>query len=211
MYRFVSVLLMSISALLFNCNPVPYGFSTSNLYSRTNFSGKELFEKSISICPLLKDSSFNTVHFLRSDSSFEVLRAVRKDLQFISIRKVEESFLNKLHNDSLLLFYKLLFYGDIAKLQTHDSLWNAINSDYYMVMRMVNASSVKTFNNSVRKRMQIEAELWDCRNQEVVYRTSIKGICLSGAISDGQFVMEALKKALLELPELLPSYGKESW
>lgn len=207
-----SVLLaMSISSLLLYCSPRQCGFSVNHLYSRDKFSGSDLYEKSIGICPLLRDTGYDTVQLLNSDTSFEELKKVRTDLHFASVSEMEKHFLKKWDQDSLQLFYNLLFRGEIAVLQTRDSIWNAIKSDYYLVMRMANASTVKTFNNTVSKRLHLEAELWDCRDQEVLWRTRVKGICVNSKTPDRQFLLEAIKSACSQLPATLPSYGNQPW
>jgi len=208
LYRSV---LLSISTVLLHlyCSPSPYGFSVNHLYSREKFSGSDLHERSIGICLLLKDTAYDTVQFLRSKNHFEELRKVRSDLQFISADEIESHFLNKWNMDSLHQFYTLLFRGEIASLQTRDSLWKGIKSDYYLVMRLRNASTVITLNNNVRKRVSVEAELWDCKEQEVLWRIAVRGICIRGKIPDSQFLLEAVKNACKKLPAPIPSYSKQ--
>lgn len=209
-YLYRSVLL-SITFILLHlyCSPSPYGFSVNQLYSRDKFSGSDLHERSIGICPLLRDTVYDTLQFLRSQNHLEELRKVRSDLQFISVDEIEKHFLNKWSMDSLQAFFTLLYRGKVASVQTRDSLWNGIKSDYYLVMRLKNASTVKTVNNAVRKRVSIEAELWDCKYQEVLWRTEVRGVCDRGKIPDSQFLLEAAKKACEKLPSLLPSYGDQ--
>ncbi len=209
-YLYRSVLL-SILIILMHlcCSPSPYGFSVNHLYSREKFSSSELYERSIGICHLLRDTCYDTLQFLRSKSHFEELKKVRSDLQFISADEIERHFLNKWSMDSLQQFFTLLFKGQIATLQTRDSLWSGIKSDYYLVMRLRDASTVKTFNNAVRKRVSVEAELWDCKDQEVLWRIIVRGICVRGKIPDRQFLLEAVKNVFEKLPKPLPSYGNQ--
>ena len=149
-----------------------YGFSVNQLYSREKFSGSDLYERSIGICPLLRDTGYDTMQFLRSKSHFEELRKVRSDLHFISADEIESHFLDKWSTDSLHQFFTLLFRGEVASLQTRDSLWSGIKSDYYLVMRHRDASTVKKLNNEIRKRVNMEAELWDCKDQECLENCS---------------------------------------
>jgi hypothetical protein len=209
-YLYRSVLL-SISVILLHlyCSPSPYGFSVNQLYCREKFSGSDLYGRSIGICPLLRDTAYDTLQFLRSQNQFEELKKNRSDLQLISADEIEKNFLNKWGMDSLQEFFNLLFRGKIASLQTRDSLWSGVKSDYYLVMRLKDASTVKTFNNAVRKRVSLEAELWDCKDQEVLWRTEVKGICISGKIPDSRFLMEAVKNVCEKLPAPLPSYGNQ--
>lgn len=198
-------------SLLFCCSPQSCAFSSNILYSREKFSGADLYEKTIGICPLLRDTLKDTIRFLFSEDHFEELKKNRTDLHFISAGEMEKKFLNRWEMDSLQLFFRLLFRGEIAALQTRDSIWSGLTSDYYMVIRMANASSVKTFNNTIRKRLHLEAELWDCKDHEVLWRTSVKGVCVDSKNPEGRFVMDAVKKAYSELPALLPSYGNQAW
>lgn len=194
------------------CNPLPIGFTSKHLYTRNNFDGSELNEKSIGICPLLGKDLHDSVRFLSSDSQFLVLKNTRPDLYLISVKETEKQFLNILSHDSLMYFYNKLQQSGIISLQTDNVLWDAIKTDYYLVIRMINASSITTFNKNVRKRLNLEAELWNCKEREVVWRTGMRGIGLSKDISDKYFIMEAIKKLLLEIPVLLPSNnGGDSW
>ena len=204
-------ILLSIAIMLLHlyCSPSPYGFSVNQLYSREKFSGSDLYERSIGICPLLRDTGYDTLQFLRSKSHFEELRKVRSDLHFISADEIESHFLDKWSTDSLHQFFTLLFRGEVASLQTRDSLWSGIKSDYYLVMRLRDASTVKKLNNEIRKRVNMEAELWDCKDQEVLWRTAVRGICIKDKIPDRQFLLETVKNACLNLPVPIPSYGNQ--
>lgn len=203
--------LLSIAIMLLHlyCSPSPYGFSVNQLYSREKFRGSDLYERSIGICPLLRDTGYDTMQFLRSKSHFEELRKVRSDLHFISADEIESHFLDKWSTDSLHQFFTLLFRGEVASLQTRDSLWSGIKSDYYLVMRLRDASTVKKLNNEIRKRVNMEAELWDCKDQEVLWRTAVRGICIKDKIPDRQFLLETVKNACLNLPVPIPSYGNQ--
>jgi hypothetical protein len=208
-YLFRSVLLfISVILLHLYCSPSPYGFSVDLLYSREKFSGSDLYERSIGICPILRDTGYYTSQFLRLEGYLEELKKMRSDLQFIPADEIERHFLNKWGMDSLKEFFNLLFKGEIASLQTRDSLWSGIKSEYYLVMRLRNASTVRTFNNVTRKRVSVEAELWNCKDQEVLWRTMVRGIC-NNNVPDSKFLLEAVKHACEKLPSLLPSYGHQ--
>lgn len=209
--RKVTLLMVILVSVLLHCSHPPYGFTANNLYSREKFTGVDLNGRLIGVGPILKKSGHDTVQFLSSDSQYQTLRKFRKDLKLVSTRQIEENFLKKWDRDSLNFLYNKLFENEVVVLQNRDSLWDAVTCNFFMVIRMRSGSSVKTFENKISKRLHFEAELWDCRNRETVWRTSILGINHSKKIPDSQFMMEAVRKAYGELPIPLPSNNEEHW
>jgi hypothetical protein len=211
MYNKFSSIPVLLLLCLIKCSPVPYGFTVDLLHSQDRFSGKALNGRTIGIGPLLTGKSVDSTTLLTSPEHFKLLQKLRTDLKLVPAQDILNRFIKQQGIDSLKFFLDNLFNQNILTMQTRDSLWSALASDYYMVMRMVRASNVKTFNRSTRKRLHLEAELWKCNSMEVVWRVSVHGICVSGEIPDSRFVMEAVKKAYLKLPATLSSYGDEKW
>lgn len=197
--------------VLITCSPPPYGFVLNNQYIRNDFSGRELSGKLICMCPLLNGVRADTSGALRSDELFRKVAKSRSDLRLISPGEMENTFRKKWGRDSLNLFFEMLSKGEMLSLQTSDSLWKGIGARYFMALRVKNASTVKSFNRSVRKRVSLEAELWDCNMAATVWRVIVNGICIDERIPDSRFIQDAIITAYQELPVVMPAYDNKSW
>ena len=211
MQRIIIGLTFYCILMIITCSPPPYGFVLNNQYVRNDFTGRELGGKTISMCPFLKDSGADTTGMLSSGDILKSVSKSRSDLRLISVREMEKRFREKWGSDSLQLFYKMLSLGEIIQLQNSDSLWNGIGTRYFMALRLKSASKIKSFNRSVRKRISLEAELWDRELTGVVWRVVVNGLCIDESIQDSKFISSAIVKAYEKLPVILPAYDSKDW
>ena len=203
--------LLFIVSLSFQfCSP-PCGFTSNNQYCRHGFSGKDLGDRTIGLCPLLKSQGADSSGILNTYMLLNHAVNARPDLKFVPYVDTEKKVADQWGREVLHSFYIQLFKSDMITLQTSDSLWKATGCDYYLVNRLKNGSNIKSFDNSERKKIEIEAELWDCSTNEPVWRQVVNGVCPDGKQTDAQFVKDALSRVLKEIPELLPAYDNKHW
>ncbi len=186
-------------------------FVLSDNYTRERFSGRDIGGHTIGLCPLLTKDGPITGDSGLSAVVAETVVKMRPDLVVINADSVHAVLSGRLPPDLLQRYYNLLFTGEILLLQTLDSLWNALNSDYLLLIRMRHGMYVRTFGNKTLKRIGLEAELWDRRAMETVWRINITGTCTSGKVSDGEFLVKAIEKISEALPLSAPAYESGSW
>lgn len=210
MRHFILVIL-ALSALVLFCSPPGCGFTSNNQYSRESFSGRDLGDRTIGMCPFLGIDGTDTSGSLKPFRQLENARKLRRDLKFTSVEEVQNKIIGKLGMESLKTFYDQLSKCDMIALQTSDSVWNAIECDYYLVNRLRSGISIKSFDGASRKRLELETELWDCRTKEPVWRQTVSGICSGSDIQDTEFLNQAISRMLEEIPKVKPAYDDRNW
>jgi hypothetical protein len=139
------------------------------------------------------------------------VRKSRPDLQFRNAVDVHKMLSSKFNDTILANYYRLLYDNDIVQLQIADSLWKVIDCDYLFVVRLRRGIDIRTFNERLRKRIEIEAELWDRSGMEVAWRVALLGICDRPGFSDQEFLTEAFRVLTEALPASAPAYDTKSW
>lgn len=204
---FWGVLLLAAGA----CTPPPFEFTLTNNYQRENFSGRDVAGRTIGCCMLLTDTGVVTAEVLPSKEIVKKIRSTRPDLNFKESDSVYHRLGHSLVRTDLQRFRSLLYKGDLVALQALDTVWRAVGYDYLFVLRLRRGMHIKTFNQMMRKRFLIEAELWDCREIETVWRVIIDGKCSRPGITDRRFLLESLESVISALPAALPAYDSKSW
>lgn len=204
-------ILCVIMLLLFSCSPALFNFEVKNSYTREYFTGRDIGGHTIGICPFLTRQGAVMRDMRASREIVKLIAKERPDVAVVPSDQVEQMLCEKLDSVALHRFYQLLYQGDVTALQVLDTVWNALTVDYLMVIRMRNGMNIRTFNRVARKRLALEAELWDRTAMEAVWRVSVNGFCGRAGISDRRFIDEAIKKIYAELPATLPSYDTKTW
>ena len=161
-----TVFVFFLTGTMLSCTPPPFTFSFSESYSRDKFSGQNVSGHVIGICPLLTSHGAVSRQKLPSRDMAAVFRKSRADLPLVEADSLV-AVLSKTFADSVLAtYFRLLFNGDIVTLQTADSLWKAMPSDFLFVVCLRHGMDVRTFNHLMRKRISLEVSLWDRKAME---------------------------------------------
>ena len=193
------------------CTPPPYEFALTGNYQREHFSGKDISGATIGLCMLLGDTGTARDRDVPSAPVVEKFRAARPDLDFREPDSVYGRLQRILSGEKLAAFRSLLFRGEVVTLQALDTVWKNIGYDFILVIRLRRGMSIRTFNQMMRKRFIVEAELWDCGEAETVWRVSIDGKCSRPGYSDRKFLLESLVPVATALPASLPAYDTRTW
>ena len=193
------------------CTPPPFEFTLTNNYQREHFSGRDIAGGTIGICMFLSDADVVHADMLPSGQIAKRIRSTRPDLDFIEPDSVHRRLKHFLAPTDLRHLRSLLYKGDVVALQALDTVWRAVGYDYLLAFRLRRGMHIRTFNQMMRKRFLIEAELWDCREIETVWRVIIDGKCSRPGYSDRRFLLESLESATSALPSALPAYDSKSW
>lgn len=211
MWRNIILILWASLLLLFSCSPALFNFEVKNSYTREYFTGRDIGGHTIGICPFLTRQGAVMRDVQTSREMVKLIKKERPDIAVVATDQVEQMFHEKLDSAALDRFYKLLYQGDVMALQVLDTVWNALTVDYLMVIRMRSGMNIRTFNRVARKRLALEAELWDRTAMETVWRVSVNGFCGRVGISDRRFIDEAIKEIYAELPATMPAYDTKTW
>ena len=210
-YRFQIISAGIAAGVLFACTPPPTEFTMARSYQREHFSGKDVSGKTIGLSMLISDPKGAVKKGIASSLVGTTARKNRPDLLFTEPDSVRAHMVKEVPEDSVEDFYHLLFKGDVPALQVHDSLWRSVGNDFLLAARLSHGMNIRTFNQMARKRILVEAELWDCREYEVVWRVSVNGQCSRAGYSDRQLLLDALSTVVAALPSAIPSYDSKSW
>jgi hypothetical protein len=193
------------------CTPAPFQYKLSSTYSMDTFSGGDINNRTIGVCPLLTEEGPISEKKIPYSLLSDTLRIHRPELKFNLIQSNRYASFHKVAPQDILDFYAMLYHGRMVQLQTVDTVWKAIGFDYLLVFYVRYGMSVHTFNRAARKQVRLEAELWDCNELEAVWRVTADGTCLSNNVSDIQFLTYGIGTIVSALPALTPSYDKGTW
>ncbi len=208
-FRIIFTILLSFSTLF--CGLPASIFNAKKIYIADGFNNRTLSGSSIGLGPVLTKRGIDL--FDSSDHAFiyKNLGHMRSDLFLLSFDQIKTQLELKMGKSKIDSLFLQLYNGDITRLQTNDSLWKYLSCDYFMSVRIKDAMSIKTFNNVHKKRIYLEAELWNRKDQEVVLRIEVNGSSEGDRYSDKQVIIKALEKVYKEIPETVPSYENARW
>lgn len=196
---------------LVHCSMPISGFSTKKLYSADYINNRTFSGASITVGPVLTKQGIDLLDSSNYDKICKLLISKRPDLMLIPFNQIQKKLfldIGKQQSDSLFI---RLYNNSTLKLQLYDSLWMFLPCDFFMIIRIRDAMSIKTFNNVHKKKLRLEAELWNCRKQETVWRIEVAGIADGKRYTDKDLLSEGMEKIYSELPVSAPSYENSNW
>lgn len=193
------------------CSSPPYTFRLNVAYIMDGFSGREISNREVTICPILtRDGPIEDKHFPVT-LLVNTLRQRRSDIKFSDSDVKRVLLQTGISQEDRDTFFLLLFNGKMIHLQKCDSIWNEIPGDYLLVYNIRNGMSVTTFKKMSQKTVTIEAELWDCSNYEVVWRAIAGGNSTRRDFTDVQLIAAGIGEVISVLPHTIPSYDNSKW
>jgi hypothetical protein len=193
------------------CVSSSQGFAVENVYKRADFSSRTLSGNSIGVGPVLTRMNVDLGEHLKYDEILKYIKKIRRDLVLISFEQIQKELLAK---DTALKIWELkelLNDSTVINLQNNDSLWQHMSCNYFMLIRFKNGMKIKGINKTTRQRLQCEAELWHCKDQEVVWRILINGASHGSSVTDKEFILNSIGRIYSELPNTIPVYENKDW
>jgi hypothetical protein len=209
--HFSHVYFLLLSFLLLFCSPPPSGFSSNKIYIADGFNEKTLSGFSIGLGPVLTKQGVDIVDSLNSDEIFKNIRSLRSDLKLMPFNQIKTLLITKSGKNWCDSLFLLLYNEKTLRLQSKDLFWQILPCDFLMIVRVKDAMSIKTFDCVYKRRIHLEAELWNCKEQEVVWRIEVHSIANGKRVSDRQIINESVFKIYEELPKTIPSYENGKW
>lgn len=204
--QFISVILVLV---LSECTP-PCKFIFNQLYLQKDFTGRDIYRKTIEICPVLFENGPDTTSFAEQNL-LEILKKTKPKIIINKKNRLKDIFCRHCDITMLENFYKKLYESDMISLQTSDSIWSRVESDYLLVVYVRGGYTLQVLGSRVLKKIIVETELWDCHGMEVVWRGAAENTCVNEKKSDFKLFFKTVEKIFLELPSPIPSYDKKNW
>ena len=208
---FLRLLLIIHLLFLLYCSPPSSGFSAKRLYIADGFNERTLSGFSIGLGPVLTYQGVDIIDSLNSDEIYKNIKSIRPDLRLISFNQIKRQLITKSGKYWCDTLFLQLYNEKTLKLQLLDSLWQLMPYDFFMIIRVKDAMSIKTFDNIHKKRIRLEAELWNRKDQEAVWRIEVHSVANGKIVSDKQIINKSVLKIYEELPKTAPSYESGKW
>jgi hypothetical protein len=209
--RIIQILISAILINLLNCSSQTSAFKAKNVYMVDGFNENTLSGSLICAGPLFNQKCIDIIDSIKIINNFQKITDIRKDLKLISLMQIKGKLTNKIGSVSCDSLFSILCSESVVTKQLLDTLWQLIDCDFLMVIRIKDAMSIKTFDDVEKKRIYIEAELWKCKDQEIVWRTEAYGIADGKVVTDREIIDMSIQKIYQELPLTVPSYENEKW
>jgi hypothetical protein len=202
--------------LLCLCTPPPAktvltSYAAAVLYQHRSFSGASLSGATVLVLPVLTRSGPDTSASLSPARIGRLIAAGHGDVEPVTKEEFETRYTARHDTASLSGFYRLLFKGDVVACANSDSVWKEMKTAYCFVARITNALTIRGFNNTVKRRMNLETEFWDVDSAETAVRIQVQASATGEQITDAEFIASALSAAFEKLPVFAPSNNEQKW
>ncbi|MDG5814772.1 hypothetical protein QA601_06775 [Chitinispirillales bacterium ANBcel5] len=208
--RHLTLMIISVALISIHCAQNT-GFLLEPGYLSPSFSGRDLSNSGIVLAPVLVNNGSLRSGGLSQERLLKSLQRSRKDLSLQSAHVFESRLAN--NRDSTLLeeFYQNLYKSELFSIKGADSVWSKLDSPLLLVFKIRSGVNIRTLNESNRRRIKIEGELWKRDNVEVVWRATVRGITHQGRKSDKDFIKSAIDHLIASIPAVKPGYGVGEW
>lgn len=188
-----------------------FTFHLDTTYTMEGFTGREINNRTIGVCPLLaKEGPVDEQRFSLANL-LDTLHRRRPEIRCKPLKNGSSGFFAAVSAEDRKTFFTMLFEGNMLSAGTFDTVWQATKCDYLLVCSIRHGMSVTTFNRVTKKMVLLEAELWDSRSFEVVWRTTVEGSCTRCTVPDSRLITSGIGEIVSALPVLLPSYDNSAW
>ena len=187
------------------------GFATKKLYISDAVNNRTLSGFSVSIGPVLSKQGIDILDSSNYTILSKIINSKRPDLVLIPFDQIKKQLVLKISNVQCDSLFLKLYYESTVKLQLYDTLWKYMPCDLFMIIRIHDAMSIKTFDNVHKKRIRLEAELWNCKDQETIWRIEEYAISDGKKSTDKEIMFQSIEKIYEQLPLTVPAYENGKW
>jgi len=199
------IAIFTVYLLLSGCFPavrreVGASYGVTVAYATTSFTGDKFSGVTVLMLPVLTAGGSAVSAALSPGRQGEVLQKVRPDLHVLFADRFENKYLSMHSARSLSDFYGRLYNNEVVAVQTSDSVWKTMEGAYLFVSKLKYAAAIRGFDGNIRKRLSIEAEIWDIAQSEAVWRAELQGADDGIGRSDDAFMAGAFAAIFLKMP-----------
>jgi len=215
MQRLVLFLFGFAGSILLSCvyqNATPVAtYTTIVEYQDQAFSGGMLSGQNILVLPILLKNGFDTTTALGANQIGKMLSSRGNDIEVVTKEEFEGRYCVRHDSASLSAFYRNMFKGNSVALATSDSVWKEMKTGYCFSAAITNAITIKDFDGLVKRRMNMETEIWDVDSIEPVFRVSVQASAQSAQMTDVEFIRAALAASFDKLSGAAPGSNERNW
>lgn len=195
---------------LVSCTPPPL-ISKEPDYRRAEFFLNQIADQAVTVFPLCTPFGLDTSEQFDAKAQARFLSRVRPDMEISLHHPFVASLKGTFGPTFVDSFLNSLSQGKIAWLQTHDSAWSLMPTEFALVARIAHGHKIKAFSGSTKHRVTLELELWEPRLPEVSWRCTIIAEHLGNSLTDVDFIKSALEHAYKEFPPYQPGLNEKNW
>ncbi|MBD3419949.1 MAG: hypothetical protein GF398_07530 [Chitinivibrionales bacterium] len=186
-------------------------FTGEILYRHSSFSEATLTYASLTVFPLILNGRFDTTPYLSTTRQIARLKQQRSDLNLFCDSVFASNFAAKYDTAARNSFYADLIEGNTLALQNNDSAWHTFQTRYLLTLRTGQSAKIHSLQQATKRRMQLEAEIWDIDSSEVVWRSRINSESMNSSISDAEFIWQTMCRTFARLPDFRPAINESEW
>lgn len=207
------LLIITLLSLLYLSCAAPHGTWKGKVLHQQENLGKDRLAhgRSMLILPLITANGFDTTDKIMPAAHDAVKNSSDKELSTCLKSDLDSTYAKKYGVGIPESFYKKLLKNDILPIIASDSVWEILPCRYLLTVRIIGGMSIKTFEKKVKKKVSLEAEMWDSDNPGVVWRAQVYGYEIDGGRIDHDFIASGVKQILSMLPSFLPFSNEENW
>lgn len=190
---------------------------SSQWKSELLFSNKQLENTarttghSVLVLPIIKDNSFDSSQAVSPEKFTKALMREKETIKVYFQKDFEESFILKHGKELLDSFYTSLCKNDILALNALDTVWKNLPGEYLITIRLSTGVRIRSFDDIVKRKAQLESELWDIKRVEVVWRAQSSGYEMNVKVTDAEFIINGIKNICTLMPDFIPIREEENW
>ena len=198
--------------LLLNC-AVQQGTWKGKILHQHSDLGKDrlAYGRSVLLLPLILPTGFDTTDKIMPSAHEAVKQSSNRKLATCLKPDLDTLYSQKYNGVLPQNFYEKLFKNNILAITSSDSVWNILPCRYLLTVRVIGGMTIKTFEKKVKKKVSLEAEMWDSKNPGVVWRAQVYGYEINGDRVDYAFISSGVNQLLSMLPTFLPFNNEENW
>ncbi len=198
--------------IFISCTAPSVQWKAELLYTSSELESNRLSTgNSILFLPLITRDGFDTSRTLSPEALTKSLVATQGKLKLFFKKDFEESFLPRNSRELLDSLYASLFRNDILALHAVDTVWKTIPARFVIVLRLNTGVRIKSFDGIVKRKAELEGELWDTKRIEIVWRAQSSGYQMDTKITDAEFISRGVREIFNLLPEFIPVRDEEDW
>jgi len=209
-YPHLLIVLFVVTLACFGCSP-RVSYSIRTLHIDPWFSGRNLSNVAIALCPFLSANGSVTTEELESEKMAVMIQDSRRDLKFASYSEFEDGFPARFDRREIAEFYKAVFSEEILSVKGMDSIWKYARQPYILAFSLIDGASIRNMDSTVFKQVSVRCDLWSRDSREVVWRSVCKGVSDDRNVDDRHLIIESMRLLTENIPQTLPNYGQESW
>jgi hypothetical protein len=194
------LILLSVSASSRN------DFSCKVTFRDQRFNSEQFSASSISVFPFVRNGHFDTTNSISDEKIVLWITEKRSDL---AVGHVNDAEVNK--NDSVTSCFGNIVNRDHEALRTDSAVWDKIGSDYAVVLYILNSGRVKTPENKVIRRVEIEADIWSVNSPALLWRAELKRTEQNARTTDEECIRRGVQMLLDLLPPYRPVLKEKEW